>query len=92
MLLNLPSMSPEMKMPCGQLDDCSLTLLILAPWSGTHDGSDMLLPTMEPMTTSMSLLIMAKAGLGFLKMSTLDLTISGKICTCTYVYYHRVGL
>ena len=83
MLLNLPSTSPEMKVPCGQLDDCSLTLLILTLWSGTHDGRDMLLLMIESMTTSMSLLIMDKAGLGSLKMSTLDLTISGKICTCT---------
>ena len=82
MLLNLPSTSPETKVPHGQLNSCPLTLLILAPLSGTHDGRDMLLPTMESMTTSMSLLIMDIAGLGFLKTSTLDLTISGKMQAC----------
>ena len=39
----------------------------------------MLLPMTEPMTTSTSLLIMEQAGLEFPRMSTVDMTISGKI-------------
>ena len=89
--LNLPSTSPEMKVSRGQLNSCPLTLLILVPWSGAHNGRDMLLPMMQGMTTSMSLLISDRALLGYLKISTADLTISGKISTIVielvYVYF-----
>ena len=77
MPVNQSSTSPKMKVPRGQLDS-SLTLLILVPWSGTHDGRDMLLPMTQVMIASMSLLTLDRAGLLYLKTSTADLTISGK--------------
>ena len=78
MPVNQSSTSPKMKVPRGQLDSCPLALLILVPWSGTHSGRDMLLPMMQAMITSMSLLTLDRAGLPYLKTSTADLTISGK--------------
>ena len=50
----------------------------------------MLLPTTEPMITSMSQMILDRAGLRLLVMLTVDLTISGKSCPMRGQLFERI--
>ena len=50
----------------------------------------MLLPTTEPMITSMSQMILDRAGLRLLVTSTADLTISGKNIICSQCSVHSM--